>query len=409
MNTITKCLWEGKLLREIFPKIKSNNKNHLFYIDEAIGVFYRNFRSLFMKISPRKIVFMTFQNQYTCNPKYIAEELVKCYSDCDVVWIVNQETLINSMHLDIPQSIRLIERNTYQSYIELATAKVWVDNSLNCISKFFFKKKGQIYMETWHGSLGIKKLETYNPNRGWWKKLAYISNYLIDFMFTNSTFEENIFKETFWPNVKMIRTGHARNDIFFSSCLIEKAKRKVCEALKIQQNLKLVLYAPTFRDRSDEYFEYPNFEALVTALNTCMGREWKILVRLHNQSKRDFDFCADYIIDVTGYPDMQELMAAAEIGITDYSSWIYDFILTERPGFIYAPDLNYYDQSRGFYYPLEDTPFSIAKDTDELIANIRNFQQKTYLNKIQMFLTEKGCVEDGHASKAITNLIIKYL
>ena len=36
---------------------------------------------------------------------------------------------------------------------------------------------------------------------------------------------------------------------------------------------------------------------------------------------------------------MQELMAATDALVTDHSSCIYDFMLTQRSGFIYARDL----------------------------------------------------------------------
>ena len=96
-----------------------------------------------------------------------------------------------------------------------------------------------------------------------------------------------------------------------------------------------------------------------------------------------------------------------DVGITDYSSWAYDYILAKRPLFIYAPDLKRYDQSRGFYYPLDTTPFSIAMDNLELEENILNFKEQEYLRRIDLFLQEKGCVEDGHACERIVSLIKK--
>ena len=94
---------------------------------------------------------------------------------------------------------------------------------------------------------------------------------------------------------------------------------------------------------------------------------------------------------------MQELLAVADAGITDYSSWAYDYVLTRRPLFIYATDLDQYDQGRGFYYPLTETPFSISQNTDELSENNQA--------RIDDFLAKKECVDDGHASERIVGLI----
>jgi Putative glycosyl/glycerophosphate transferases involved in teichoic acid biosynthesis TagF/TagB/EpsJ/RodC len=93
------------------------------------------------------------------------------------------------------------------------------------------------------------------------------------------------------------------------------------------------------------------------------------------------------------------LMLAIDIGITDYSSWIYDYILTRKAGFIFAPDLDVYDDFRGFYYPIDETPFPISRSNAELVKQIKKFNNEKYQKKIDKFLIERGCFEKGDASK----------
>lgn len=102
---------------------------------------------------------------------------------------------------------------------------------------------------------------------------------------------------------------------------------------------------------------------------------------------------------------MQELIAITDIAVTDYSSWIYDFMLLRKPGFIFATDIDKYNTERGFCYPLETTPFPIARNNDELISNILDFSETVYLEKLEQFLQDKGCIEDGHASERVVELI----
>ena len=111
------------------------------------------------------------------------------------------------------------------------------------------------------------------------------------------------------------------------------------------------------------------------------------------------------IIDATDYSDMQELLVATDVLITDYSSSIYDFVLSRKPGFIFATDAEKYDNKRGFYYPLSSTPFLVANNNDEMVKNIENFDENKYKNKVEYFLKEKGCIEDGKASKRVVDLI----
>ena len=117
----------------------------------------------------------------------------------------------------------------------------------------------------------------------------------------------------------------------------------------------------------------------------------------------------DMVIDVTGYPDMQELMTIADIAITDYSSWIYDFVLQRRPGFIFATDIELYNNERGFCYPLETTPFAIATNNEQLMQNVLAFDQDAYLEKVEEFLQDKGCMEDGHASERTVDKVLEMM
>ena len=115
---------------------------------------------------------------------------------------------------------------------------------------------------------------------------------------------------------------------------------------------------------------------------------------------------AQHVIDATMYPDVQELLAAADAMLTDYSSAIFDFILTGRPGFILAEDYDAYEQVRGFYYPLTETPFPLARTEEELLERIEEFEEENYQKKINAFLQEKGSVEDGKAAERVAELIL---
>ena len=113
----------------------------------------------------------------------------------------------------------------------------------------------------------------------------------------------------------------------------------------------------------------------------------------------------DFVINANEIADIQELLLITDAGITDYSSWICDYILTGKPGFIYANDMKKYNNERGFYYPLEETPFPVAENNSQLINNILNFDNEKYQEKVKIFLKDKGCMEDGHAAERVVDLI----
>ena len=80
-------------------------------------------------------------------------------------------------------------------------------------------------------------------------------------------------------------------------------------------------------------------------------------------------------------------------------------MLTRKPCFLFAVDIKDYNTERGFCYPLETTPFPISTNNDELSQSIINFDEKKYAEDVENFLVDKGCVDDGHASERVVELI----
>ena len=357
------------------------------------------------KIQNNKVVFMTFNNNYMCNQKDICEELLKQKLPLDIVWVCTKAQLASGQY---PKNVRLVVRDSYEFFKEVTTAKVWVDNALNFTWNPIPKKKGQFYLQTWHGSMGLKRIGKQDVKNVRWNVSATMAGKATDVCISNSTFETEVFRTTHWPKTEILELGHARNDVFFMSKQEQaEIRSKVCEFYDIPESFHIALYAPTFRnDDAVDTFDLDHM-AFVKALEAKFGGHWVLLNRYHFKTKaaRKNNIETNKIISATAYPDIQELMLAADVGITDYSSWICDFVLTNKPGFIYAPDLKAYDSERGFYYPLTDTPFPIAETNEQLAECIRNFDAVAYEQKRQAFLEARGCKEDGHASEKIAEII----
>ena len=303
--------------------------------------------------------------------------------------------------------MRLVVRNSYEYFKEIASAKVWVDNALCFPWEPVPKKKDQFYLQTWHGSMGLKRIGVNDVKERKWAKAAKLGTKWTDLCISNSTFETGVFRETHWPETEILELGHARNDILFAD-EEEKAeiRARVCEFFGITEDKKIALYAPTFRNGDNTKYYNMNYNRVLDALEKKFGGDWVLLNRFHFKTKiTRAGGTSRKIFGATEYPDMQELMVAADVGITDYSSWICDFVLTGRPGFIYAPDLSSYNKERGFYYPLESTPFPIAENNNELEARILDFDMDEYSRKKEVFLQERGCKENGDAAKKIVEII----
>ena len=397
----------GTYIKSIWRKIYLFIKKGIVKIAIIISI---PIKSLFMKFTPindNTIIFLCFQTGYCCNPKAIADEIIKRRLAVNIFWMINGKC----DRSDYPQNLRLVKKGSYKYYRALASSKVIVDNTLNLQRAHVRKKKGQYLLQTWHGSLGIKRLDGDVVMNWKWKINAKLASIDTDFCISNSNFETEVFHNSYWNNVPILLYGHARNDILFETeeFQINAIKDKIYKEFGISDETKILLYAPTHRDTLDQRAFKLDYGSLYNALVDRFGGDWCILVRLHSKVKALSDewlkHTPDFVIDATNYTDMQELLLIADIGLTDYSSWIFDFMLRYKPGFMIFDDLKEFESNRGLYYPLENTPFPLAHSNVELVERIINFDREKYQEKVSSFLVDKGCIEDGNASKRIVDKI----
>ena len=409
---------KGSLFHRIWRSIKDGSFCKKLY-GRGITMLSRVMYAVRWRKAPvraDKIVFENYKGKgFGCNPKYIALELLRQYPGrFDMVWLVSRKEMAQS---DLPPGIRAVSYDSPRAVWEHATAKVWLSN----YHKVFFvrqglrKRAGQFFVQTWHGSLGIKKLENDVPllvGDKKWLALAKASSRMTDYWLSNSTFLSEKYKSAFWDvkDESILLYGNARDDLFFDREGMQAARRRVTERFGVAKECRIVLYVPTFREdgRLDCY--QLDFEAVREHLQRRFQGEWAVLIRMHPRVgdgwKRKLAG-AEQVLDATFYPDIQELLAASDCVISDYSGCIFDYLLTRRPAFLFTTDLDAYVAERGFYYPLESTPFPIARDNGEMIRNIDDFDEGKYLERVEDFLQEKGCMDDGHASERAARLIAR--
>ena len=147
-------------------------------------------------------------------------------------------------------------------------------------------------------------------------------------------------------------------------------RKRVRSQLGLADSDHVVLYAPTWREYLGRRVAKPLYldaERVTEALPGAV-----VLVRGHYNATREAEVFAEHprIHDVTRYPDIAPLYLAADVLVTDYSSVMFDFALTDKPILLLLPDLEQYrDVERGFYFDLEtDGPGPLLRSTDEVVA-----------------------------------------
>jgi len=386
---------------EIFRKIYCKLQNHFKLYETTTKMFAKIFESNIFKINKKKIIFNNFSGKgYGCNPKYIAEEIIRQNLDYDLVWIVND------INAEMPQQIRKVKAKSIKCLYELATAKVWIDNLRDY--KGIHKKKGQFYIQTWHGGIALKRFEkdVEDTLDEYYLKQAKYDGTIIDLLLTNNEHQKKYFEKVFWYDGEILCNGTPRDDIIYRND--PKINEKVYNYFNIDKNKKIVMYAPTFRkeDNMDVYsFDY---ERCCEKLSQKFGGEFVMIIRLHPNiaEKSEQIKYNDKIKNGSKYPDMQELIATTDIVITDYSSVSFDAGLVNKPVFILAKDFeNYIRNDRKLLYDINEIPFIINKTEKELHNCIENFEIEKHIKRLQKFYTKIGVVHNKNSAKDIVNII----
>lgn len=355
----------------------------------------------FLPIKKNKILFFSYYgNQYGCNPKYISQYLVQNNLGYKIIWAFTKPEKYN-----VPGILK-VKYYSFHFFYELCTSKVIITNYR--MITLFKKRKNQLYIQTWHSSLRLKTIEkdalsSLPPH---YIQMAQQDSQYIDCLISGCKFSTDIFKSSFWYNGLILECGTPRNDLFFSKEL--NLKIKITDKYNIPQDDKLVLYAPTFRQSYNLEYYNIDYINLKEVLHNRFGHEWTILVRLHPHLRQYSQqlLHGKQTIDVTSYDDIQELLAASDILISDYSSLIFDFALTKKPCFLYVPDLNEYIQKeRDLYFDINQLPFIKSSSNNDLLSAISTFNEKKYLSELTVFNNSIGSYENGDACKKIAEYI----
>lgn len=358
----------------------------------------------YMPVTTNKIVFINFNGRgYGCNPKYIAEEILRQNLPYKLVW------LVSDMNTPMPEKIRKVLWNSTQAAFDLASAKVIITNVKNSLP--FVKKSNQYFIMTWHGDGMFKYVEKDCEDQ---LSPGYVASSkqnsaITDLMLAGSEFQYKIMHESFWYNGEIAKIGLPRNDIFFNPK--EDFKAKVKKYLNIPAENKIILYGPTFRDNQQakiDVYQF-NYKKLVEVVRNKFGGKWTLAIRFHpNVAGMAFAqsaFNNPNIVNATNYPDVQELIVACDAVISDYSSLIQDFSVSKKPVFIFAKDVDTYPKERKLRPEYFNLGYPKCKTEDELFDCIKNFDAKTFEEQRNQYLSQVKSFDDGHASEKLVEII----
>lgn len=295
-------------------------------------------------------------------------------------------------------NIQVVQHLSYDYGNIVATAELLFSD--NTFYPFFSKRKGQRYINTWHGTplktLGkdIKGEETSYGNivRNLLQadSLYFSNEYTVDHHLKSLDLDGVL-------KTKAYIAPSPRNSAFF----MPDRSKSIRESENLQDK-KIIAYLPTYRGKSSgassETAE--KIQELLGNLISNLPENYIIYYKLHpiDNQKISISDTEERIRKIPEDYELYDFLSATDGLITDYSSVMFDYALSNKPIYLYTYDQEEYFSERGTYLKLDELPFPKFDNTESLIEEIvnsenKNNQQSEFKNKFAPFDNENGAKE----------------
>lgn len=383
-----------------------------------------NVKSRFYKRDKNLWVFGEwFGNRCCDNSLYFANYIAENHPEIQVIWLAKESA---DTSLLAPGVTRMV-MDTEEAAAVLKKAGVAVMNQgfVDFSASIDLNCAGAVTVNLWHGipwkKIGFDTMDGASALR---KLYGYYiqKTQRADMHLATSDDLARIFVEKFFADPKgIILSGYPRNSIFYSDSCVSSCREKAVEKIRNNlgitgENLKIITYMPTFRDNTQTVF---SFEELANddRLKNLLERHNAVIVqRAHfvsSQRNSGADAATGSRITSLDGITSQELLAATDLLVTDYSSCFFDYLMLDRPIIHHLYDYDYYaNEDRGLYYKKEDVACGdVSQTVDELLdyleANLTEPDRNAKLRQTrrQQYMT----YETADGCKAIYEAILQRL
>ena len=297
------------------------------------------------------------------NPAAICEDLAAHGVTAPLWWSVVDGTV------PVPSGARPVVVGSQEWVEALRTSRVIVTN--DHLPDWFSKRGGQHLLQTWHGTPIKKLLHDAAPGSVSLRYQRLMARQVRQWdllLAQNREAEQRLRRALGYGG--QVRVGeYPRNVRMIGG---SQVRRRVRHELGIGQEQRVILYAPTWRERlrhPEGLAGHSNGQGLLGEVYPAHRTDAVVLMRTHHMNRAR---PGPGLVDVSRYPNIEELMMAADVLVSDYSSIFLDFALTGKPAVVYVPDLEHYrDVERGLYgdWP-RGSGLPVALDHDELTFHL---------------------------------------
>jgi CDP-glycerol glycerophosphotransferase (TagB/SpsB family) len=295
----------------------------------------------------------------------------------------------------------------------LATARLFVVDDYYFPMYAIRPRPGTTRVQAWHACGAFKKFgysvldKAFGADEGFVGEFPIHTNY--DLCLVSAArfapFYAAAFRQP--PERFTSRLGIPRTDLFFDDGRRAAAIAAIRTRYRIPVGRRVVLYAPTFRGERITKARTPT-DLDLGVLRRVLGEDHVVLLRAHPFVTARLALAPEldgFVIDVSDWPELNELMLVSDVLVTDYSSAMYEFALLDRPIVFFAPDHAAYESERGFYLDYgTDLPGPVFETTEALADHLRagGFD----LGRVRRFRDESFDVADGHATARFIDEVV---
>jgi CDP-glycerol glycerophosphotransferase len=363
-------------MQKIKNIVKHNQFLGIIYL--TIFRFLFNVLQKFIKIDPKLILLTSYSGrQVSDSPFQIYKDLKADprFSDYKFLWGV-----VDKNDADQIPTNEKVEIDSIKFIFKLLKSKYWISNT--SIERLInFDHRDHVYINTWHG-IPMKHLGPDESNleflvKNWFHTVKF------DLLYSSGDYDQQIFKRIFPQTEKIVKLGLPRNKELLVKETIDKKRCELSKRLHLDPNKETLLYAPTFREYNNvgntNVFTFPFDKKTIHKIN----QKYNFLVRGHYFIE-DLRYNSDEnsFVDVSSYPDINDLFAISDVLISDYSSLIFDYsLLQNRRIILYLSDIDEYIQHRGFYLDPRELDITRAFNLSELMDALFDYDINAEWNK----------------------------
>ena len=361
---MNKNLFRVELLKSIFIMFVSKCFYSLYHRDKNIWVLGE-----------------WFGDRCCDNCLFFANYMADNHPDIKLFWIASKTTDLSSLD----ERVIRLEMDTKDASSVLKKAGVVIINQeiKDITKKSILYYSGALIINLWHGvpwkKIGFDILGSPSVRSSVYLKLRFWIYGKMYYLALSNEFRTIIERAFLCNDNRIIKTGYPRNSLFYNRESLDMAKTKLIRYIYNQYHIHLdntvrfITYMPTFRDNTNENisFLFSEEEGLISFLtkNNAVILEKKHFVSAYRSDNKPSVKNKGNIFMIGSDFMSQELLAATDVLITDYSSCFFDYLILDRPIIHFLYDYSYYEkEDRGLYYKKEDVVCGdIAENLTQLL------------------------------------------